>query len=55
VGALNGVANGLLVAAVALLTHSGNGTLGLVVGLAMVGNLVVAGASGPSFRCCSTA
>jgi magnesium transporter len=46
VGALNGVANGLLVAAVALLTHSGNGTLGLVVGLAMVGNLVVAGASG---------
>lgn len=46
VGALNGIANGLLVAAVALLTHSGNGTLGLVVGLAMVGNLVVAGASG---------
>lgn len=46
VGALNGVANGLLVAAVALLTHSGNGTLGLVVGLAMVGNLIVAGASG---------
>ena len=46
VGALNGVANGLLVAAVALLTHSGNATLGLVVGLAMVGNLVVAGASG---------
>ena len=46
VGALNGVANGLLVAAVALLTHSGNGMLGLVVGLAMVGNLVVAGASG---------
>jgi magnesium transporter len=46
VGALNGVANGLLVAAVALMTHSGGATLGLVVGLAMVGNLIVAGASG---------
>ena len=46
VGALNGVANGLLVAAVALLTHAGNATLGLVVGFAMVGNLIVAGVSG---------
>ncbi len=47
VGALNGLANGALVAAVALLTHTGGGaTLGLVVGLAMVGNLIVAGASG---------
>jgi magnesium transporter len=46
VGALNGLANGALVAAVALLTHTGGATLGLVVGLAMVGNLIVAGASG---------
>jgi magnesium transporter len=46
VGALNGIANGAVVAAVALLTHAGNATLGLVVGFAMVGNLVVAGASG---------
>ena len=46
VGALNGLANGAVVAAVALLTHAGNATLGLVVGFAMVGNLIVAGASG---------
>ena len=46
VGALNGIANGAVVTAVALLTHAGNATLGLVVGFAMVGNLIVAGASG---------
>lgn len=46
VGALNGLANGAVVATVALLTHAGNATLGLVVGFAMVGNLIVAGASG---------
>ncbi len=45
VGALNGLATGLVVAVVGLLTHSG-AMLGLVVGLAMFGNLVVAGASG---------
>ncbi len=46
VGAINGVANGAVVAAVAVFTHAGTAILGLVVGLAMVGNLIVAGASG---------
>jgi magnesium transporter len=46
VGFLNGVANGVVVAFVGLATTGGTPMLGLVVGLAMVGNLVVAGVSG---------
>lgn len=46
VGLINGVANGIVVALVAWLTVGHGAMLGLVVLLAMIGNLVVAGASG---------
>lgn len=45
VGVTNGVANGLVVGVVALLLHQG-AMLGVVVFLAMVGNLLVAGLAG---------
>ncbi len=45
VGLLNGIVNGLIVAAIGMGT-GGQPLIGLVVGLAMVGNLVVAAASG---------
>jgi magnesium transporter len=45
VGLINGLANGLVVALVALLLHEGT-KLGLVVFLAMTGNLLVAGFAG---------
>lgn len=46
VGLLNGIANGAVVAFVGLATVGGTPMLGLVVGLAMIGNLIVAGVSG---------
>lgn len=46
VGLVNGVANGVVVAGVGLMVGGGGAMLGLVVGLAMMGNLVVAGVSG---------
>ena len=46
VGLINGVVNGVVVAAVGYFTVGGGPMLGLVVFFAMVGNLVVAGASG---------
>ena len=45
VGAINGIANGVIVGAVAAAVGEG-GILGLVVFLAMVGNLIVAGLAG---------
>jgi magnesium transporter len=46
VGLINGVANGLVVAIVGWLAYGSGVLLGVVVFAAMVGNLVVAGASG---------
>jgi magnesium transporter len=46
VGLINGVANGLVVAVVGWLAYGSGVLLGVVVFAAMVGNLVVAGASG---------
>jgi magnesium transporter len=47
VGLINGASNGLIVFGVALL-YDGNPMLGLVLFLAMTGNLVVAGLTGAS-------